>query len=616
MTNTEEFNFLKVYLTDDVYKKIYETEDPIKSMMLLKKNWKSYLILISIFIAILGFILGYIGYYKKSLGVSEVPDPSNIIFQVIKLYIFQNDVLPPNPVELEIAKFLCPFSLIYSVLQVIIPLFQENLNLFRLEFFKNHTIVCGLNKWTIQLLTDLRREEKHIVVIEKNADNELNSKAQELGVILLNGNFADYYMLNRANVCKAKYLIVFTEDDTKNMEIAINTKKFIERRKKMGRRKIRCFIHIRDRFLCDSFCNHDIFEGTYKNIEMNLFNIYENDARVLFLSYPFDAKIDPNVEGERVHLLIIGFSHLGESVALQAAKMGHYANDKGIILTILDKNAQELEKNFLSRYPGLHEIKSLGKDYFDITFKNSNLENFEELERNIKDINEYQRVTAIIVCLEDKTSGIKIGIHLKSSLSSIPIKLYFPIQVYLDENEEIFNLPGLKQDSQILTPFGLIRSTCSKEIVLNEKLDEVAMAINEIYNEIQEDKTKTSNWAELPADFKDSSRYQADHLPIKLRALNVKVVKTKGKKRNDFRGLTEAEIDLLANMEHNRWCAERWLAGWTCGKRDNEKKENPLLKPFSKCNEAELKIKEIDREFIRKIDETLKILNLEIDKSN
>jgi hypothetical protein len=647
MTVVEEYNFLKAYLSEHVYKEMYEKEDPIKLIKIMKHNWKNYLHIFSYIVAVVGFVLGYIGFFKYYTSVPAKQYPSNIVFEVIRLFALQNEFSLPVaiPPELEFARFLCPIALIYNVVRVFGPLLQENLKLVRLQFYRNHTIVCGLNKWTAQLLIDLKREEKQIVVIEKDVNNEHNSKAKELGIILLHGDFSDYYLLNKAKIEKAKYLIIFTEDDSKNMEIAINTRRMIEKekRKEQGKlnkdrkteitttskthivekkhhkKKLRCFIHINDKCLCDSFSTHDIFEQSYEKIEMNVFNIYDNDARVLFLSQAFESKLK---EGEKVHLLIIGFSDLGESVALQAVKIGHYANDKGTKLTILDEKADKVGKRFLARYPGINQLKNYlhfkdnTEDYFEFTFRNVDLKNLEEIEKTIAKIDSNQKITAILICLEDKASGIKIGIHLMSKLKNedVEIKLHFPIQVYLDENEDIFNLPSLESTEEKypkLSPFGLIKSTCSKEIILNEKLDRVAKKILKSYNKYT---GSSDEWDKLRPDFKDSNRNQADHLPIKLRAINIKISKT-GKKRTDFRAFTKDEVDLLARMEHNRWCAERWLSGWehTPGEKDVENKKNPLLKHFDKFTPKEQEIKELDRVFVRDMDKFVKELGLELE---
>lgn len=616
MAEIEEYNFLKSFVPEDFLNKLYEKNSVIKLTKIIKHNWKSYGYVIAVLVAIIGFVTGYIGYYKEFLGQIELQNPSNIIFQVMRLYILQNEIQPPNPWELELAKYLCPISFSYSVILAFMSLFQKNLRIFRLQFFKNHIVICGLNNWTSQLISDLRRKDNHIVVIEKEIKDEFKMKVQDLGAIILNGDCADSYMLNKANIFKAKYLVAFTNNDSKNMETAINAKKMIESQKikSKGVKKLKCFIHIKDKRLYDSFSKHNIFQENSDKLEMKIFNNYQNDARVLFLSSPFDTEVDTKAKGVIVHLLIVGFGYLGESVLLQAAKMGHYANEEGIKITIIDENAEELRDQFLYHYPEILKVKTC-ESSFDLTFVNLNLKNLKEVEDKIKSINEKQNITAIIICLEEETNTIKFGLDLISMLESegIPIRLHLPIRVYLDENEDIFKL----QKTYPITPFGLIRSTCSREIVLKEILDKIAKALHDDYKQKQEEngKTKEDNpylvdWDKLPPDIKDSNRQQADHLPIKLRALNIQIAKKKGKNIKPFEGFKEGEIEKLARMEHNRWCAERWISGWKYSKEKNpEKKLHPLLIPYDELDEENQKT---DFNFIRTIPKLLELLELEL----
>ena len=57
-------------------------------------------------------------------------------------------------------------------------------------------------------------------------------------------------------------------------------------------------------------------------------------------------------------------------------------------------------------------------------------------------------------------------------------------------------------------------------------------------------------------------------------------------------------------MEHARWNAERWLAGWRLGKKDLIKKTSPWLLPWEELPDE---IKEFDRQAVREIPLRLKI---------
>ena len=54
-----------------------------------------------------------------------------------------------------------------------------------------------------------------------------------------------------------------------------------------------------------------------------------------------------------VHVVILGFGRMGRSLALRAAKMGHFANRKPLRLSVIDRHAAQQEQGFLFHYPAL-----------------------------------------------------------------------------------------------------------------------------------------------------------------------------------------------------------------------------------------------------------------------
>ncbi len=58
----------------------------------------------------------------------------------------------------------------------------------------------------------------------------------------------------------------------------------------------------------------------------------------------------------------------------------------------------------------------------------------------------------------------------------------------------------------------------------------------------------------------------------------------------------------MARMEHERWVAEKLLAGFRPGARDNAAKTSPYLVPWDELDE---KVREIDRQAVREIPDLL-----------
>ena len=61
--------------------------------------------------------------------------------------------------------------------------------------------------------------------------------------------------------------------------------------------------------------------------------------------------------------------------------------------------------------------------------------------------------------------------------------------------------------------------------------------------------------------------------------------------------LAEAQVEMLARVEHRRWMANRILGGWRHGsRRDNEARLHPDIVPYDELPENS---RELDREGVR-----------------
>jgi len=146
--------------------------------------------------------------------------------------------------------------------------------------------------------------------------------------------------------------------------------------------------------------------------------------------------------------------------------------------------------------------------------------------------------------------------------------------------------------------------------------EELAKEIHKAYRQTKEKIVKTddpamTDWNNLPEGLKESNAQQADHIFEKLNHIGCTVRKSSVQKIEPFK-FTEDEIELLSEIEHGRWNAERLLDGWTWGeKKDISQKESPYLAKWAELPEE---VKEWDRATVRKIPDFLASIGLEIDR--
>ncbi|MHA1453895.1 MAG: NAD-binding protein, partial [Promethearchaeota archaeon] len=578
--------------------------------------------LFGILLGMIGLVFAFVGYYYE---FSAPYDFTDILYKVLRLFVFEHLGATPDSWQLVVALYICPFATYYSVAFTFFYVFRNRIKMLRIRFLRNHIIICGLNKRSACLATDFYKAKKKIVIITDDLKNQYANKMEDLGIHLIEGNSSDPFILNKAGVIRAETLIAFTEDDTKNMEITINAEEIVEKRR-TTKKKLFCYTHIFDKKMYDAFSKREIFYLSHKKFESKLFNTYQNDARLLFLTYPFEEIVDETDGIDQVHILLIGFGNLGETIFLQAAQMGHYRNNKSINLTVLGEK-KECWTRFLYQYPGLKKIKELTSNSFDYNFDKIKLEDIEALESKINDIHKTLPITALVLCLENEEKSIKLSLNLMEIFKKFNILLRLPLAIYLDENEDLAKLGQniLDEDEKSsdvinkfdIKPYGLITQSCSKEIIAQENLDRIAKMIHEVFLEGEKDKLDTDEtkskfgkpWEKLPEVIRKSNRLQADHMIIKIRTLKARVGKIVAKGEEFELGEDDLSTD-LAIMEHNRWCAERWVEGWKYGKeKDKLMKINPALVPYAELHDDEVKK---DKSAVNTITKSLELINLKL----
>lgn len=174
----------------------------------------------------------------------------------------------------------------------------------------------------------------------------------------------------------------------------------------------------------------------------------------------------------------------------------------------------------------------------------------------------------------------------------------------LSELAQIFWLPGAgpgMPSNAITVPEFPLEALIDE--LFFDSVDAQARAIHRLYlaerheaGDAMNSRPSMRAWEELPERFRAASRHQADHIGYKLSAIGCHSVPAQAGTRFSF---TQAELETLAAVEHQRWAAVQWLDGWTRGEvRDDKTKRTPLLVPYETLTQE---IKDLDRLSVRAI---------------
>ena len=542
------------------------------------------------------FILGFIGYRELGQLNNKSYSFSDLYYLTLQLFVMYCES-PAQGWKLDVSRWLAIVATMSTALFAAVALFHEQIKRFRIRYLKNHAVICGVGRKGIRLVKELCRNGR-VVVIEADEKNDNIPVCRQLGAFVLTGDATDSIILEKAGVLRAKYVIAVCEKDSANVQIAVKVGKLLQNGTQY-RNPVNCFVHIVNLRLCTLFRQHRIFYSTGRNFDVRVFNIFEISARMMLKENPPDREPIGISYPRRVHLVVIGFGQMGESLVTEAAKIAHYANGKRLCITVIDREAGTKEICFRTTYPRFGEI-------CDIRFIASDYSlQLEQAKQWAADPN---FLTSFFINLDDDTASLSCALSFDAAVSVSGIPFFVRMAnknglAVLLENDD-GKLSGR------IKPFGIIREICTKSYVLNEEPDRLAKKIHRNYlhksmaaGVKMESRPSMQPWKYLNPFYRSANRQQADHIYVKLRAVGAGVC-PETDETEPF-AFTEQEIQILAKMEHARWCAHHYLEGYTRGPRDDEKKTHPDLIPWEELSEE---AKVFDRETVHNIPEYLRLI--------
>jgi hypothetical protein len=147
----------------------------------------------------------------------------------------------------------------------------------------------------------------------------------------------------------------------------------------------------------------------------------------------------------------------------------------------------------------------------------------------------------------------------------------------------------------------------ARDVLVGAARERIAQAIHEAFVEdnaatTPEEDQRMLRWDDLTEDERESNREQADWFPSYLEAVGCGFLPAKDEnpQRVEF---TAEEVEKLAQMEHERWWAQKRAAGYVFGPvKSDVEKTHPCMVPWDELSEAE---REKDREAVRDIPERM-----------
>ncbi|MBN1759383.1 MAG: NAD-binding protein [Chitinispirillaceae bacterium] len=573
---------------------------PVYRTNALRSWWRENEIRVFILLAATAAVLGAAGFYFVLRDAHKLQPQSvlEILLLTAQLFVLESNLETGSrvPLILAIARLLAPLTFGYAAFKTFAALLHR---FFRLPLYRDHVVICGLGVRGLELARGYRALGRKVVAVEVDAENDLIATCRELGVPVVIGDAAEEMVLRKVNITKAALVYAISGDDGSNIEIGEKVNGLIGCRKKTTGRRVNCYLAVNNLLLSDISTSSGFFRNSSKNSTTRIVRVNDLAARMLFREFPLDRKPIAPDDPTIIHCIVAGFGAMGESVILQAVKLGHFANMKKMKVTVVDRDAVQKGGLLLQVLPALASCSAIS--FKDMDFNTREFSDFVAEQMALPDTLPY-----VVFCMNDPMASVNCALRLRSLTGECDVPLY----IRLDDNsglgvllqrseeagEELLNIHG----------FGRIDKTCTPAIFECWELDHTARAIHEDYRQRRifeggdPQSPSLCSWEELDSSLRDSNRQQADHLPVKLRACGYDTVDTDECGKDDrVTVFTPEQIELLARMEHRRWNAERFLFGWKKGNEKNvEKRISPYLVDWEELPDE---IKEYDIQTVQNI---------------
>ena len=481
---------------------------------------------------LIGFLLGIIGFLilGKNLGDS--------IYSTVQVFMLHHEFIKINSC-LGVSRWILLFVFVVAAFQLFIiivaPRIVSYIQIW--IYYKNHIIICGLNKMTINLVE--KHKEKQIIVLAE----ETNKYAESLkakNVKLLIGDFTDKYFWWKAKLKRTSKLYAIIDNDKMNVKIAEAAFSYLKSKKKESN-VLKCFVLINDHELKLILEESALFKNDVDYCKFILFNINEMGTK-----YGITNNIDKILPAKMLispEILIVGLTPKTEMALLNLAHCLTMQRET-FKFTIEEKDADKII-------------------WFEQRCKKLHLREFAEIEISNNDLEKIcteKTFTSILVCVENQTEAIKQAVETYYLLGENA-----PNIILFCNDADTFNTvlkDELKREK--IFPIILFEEIADYIFALDKHIEDKAKEAHHFWNIIYK---MNQEWDAISEPFKQSNRNQIlDNYVRTYIAFGEKFDNIK----NRLISFSDYDRETLAMIEHRRWMLEKYAENWTYGKRDKE----------------------------------------------
>lgn len=536
-------------------------------------------------------VLGYFGlrayvFSPQGMGLGLGRSWADILFADVQLFVLQAPLNGTGPftVSLQIARFLAPGTTILAAVETLRVLLSEQLRSLKAARASGHPIVTGDGPAALELSRRLRVSHRTVVLV--CTTEAAAAQARLYRLLDVSGDPTDTATLRAAGLRRANEVYACTDHSTTNAATALRALEISQKR----RRPLATYAQVRDAEICAALRARRVGAEGDPRFRLDFFTIEEVAAKELLDQHPL-----PDANDTAARVVIVGFGWLGHAVLREIARRRKPGGPRVTVL-IQDDNPEDA-RSFVKRFAPVRE---------------NCIVNVEDRTTPVALADDAP--TLMLICLSDNEEALSAGLAAAHSVADRSDRVVICMGEPTPFDSVLAGDKALLDDVEgRLTVFDVLEEACMPSLIRADLNDRLARAIHQGYLETcaaQGDSPERNEsmrpWEELPDHLRLSNFAQASHLGAKLSRIHCVITPESGPS-HDF-AFTDAEIQVLAEMEHVRWALERRALGYVPG-QERDAKHHPDLVDWEQLSD---RAKDKDRDAVRGIPAMLELAGFQI----
>jgi RyR domain len=538
------------------------------------------------------------------------------LFRTAQLITLQfPDLRGSPPLVLQIARLAVPLVAVLASFQVLIAAVTRPARLALLPRISDHIVVCGSLQggslgMTENALSALVGRGRQIVVVMPKISSQQRNILESIGLTVVDGDPLQSATIKSLHLSRAAALFVLGEDDIANLNIAMAALSALDVRP-AGFSPLVLAVKIeREELATELDATLDKLSQRY-GVRYHRLSPSRECVRLELARF---APALLKTKTHKVsHVLMVGLAGDWRQIVAQIVVACQDNPDNRPVLTFaVDQPEAEALERWRKARPELNlvaEIAVLPRDT-DAALPSSEVCGPWR--------NSYPPPQLAVV-LRDDANAIASALALRRPGNGLGTETV-PILVHQAKDDRLLtNLAGMQVGDRNLKDLvaigGLVRAE-TIERILDRKGDEMAIALHAHYLAAAKSLGVHSTaaieaWDYLPENLRNANRSSVEHAPILLAAAGYRMLAKPG---IQSALPSDADLELMAKVEHRRWMADRIERGWRFAQtRDDSLMLHPDLIPYDALTENG---KQKDRNAVRTLSSIMKNQGIAIVRTN